>query len=108
VNSRGRRTQRRAAERREYNARRSELIRLQLSYRPKRKKRKIKNDVEKNKMSAHMTFDQAISHALHNAAASGYRYRVYKSRNVVGWWNVVASTTPLGHQGKRCQGPSSE
>jgi hypothetical protein len=44
VNSRGRRTQRRAQERREAAARRRELLALQLSYRPKHKKRKIKND----------------------------------------------------------------
>lgn len=43
MNSRGRRTQRRAQERRAANARRLELLPIQLSYRPKRKKRKIEN-----------------------------------------------------------------
>jgi|KBSSwiStaDraftv2_1062776.scaffolds.fasta_scaffold1200722_3 hypothetical protein len=42
MNSRGRRTQRRAAERREEKAERRKRLALQLSYRPK--KRKIKND----------------------------------------------------------------
>jgi hypothetical protein len=43
VKSRGRRTQRRAAERREEKAERLKRLELQLSFRPK-KKRKIKND----------------------------------------------------------------
>lgn len=38
MNSRGRRTQRRADERREEKAARRRLLALQLSYRPKRKK----------------------------------------------------------------------
>jgi hypothetical protein len=44
VNSRGRRTQRRAAERREEKEQRRKRLELQLSYRPK--KRKIKNEEE--------------------------------------------------------------
>lgn len=44
MNSRGRRTQRRAAERREEKAERRKRLALQLSYRPK--KRKIKNQEE--------------------------------------------------------------
>jgi len=42
MSSRGRRTQRRAAERREEKAERRKRLALQLSYRPK--KRKIKNE----------------------------------------------------------------
>jgi len=39
MNSRGERTQRRAAERREYNARQQELLAIQKSYRVKRKRK---------------------------------------------------------------------
>lgn len=36
----------------------------------------------------HMTFKQAIDYAQKAATTRGYRYRVYKSRAVVGWWNT--------------------
>jgi hypothetical protein len=38
-------------------------------------------------MAAHMTWEQAFRHAHQQAALTGRRYRVFKSRAVVGWWN---------------------
>jgi hypothetical protein len=40
-------------------------------------------------MAAWMTWEQAFRHAFQEAAATGRRYRVAKSRAVVGWWNTV-------------------
>jgi hypothetical protein len=40
-------------------------------------------------VTAWMTFEQAIGHALLEAEQTGYRYRVFKSRSVVGWWNAA-------------------
>lgn len=36
-----------------------------------------------------MTWEQAIAYAFAASRRDGCRYRVYKSRAVVGWWNVV-------------------
>lgn len=40
-------------------------------------------------MSCWMTHEQALRYAAAEAAASGWRYRVYKTRSVVNWWNAV-------------------
>ncbi len=38
---------------------------------------------------AHVTWQQAFDHAYEMARWTGHRYRVYKSRSVIGWWNTV-------------------
>ncbi len=37
---------------------------------------------------AHMTWEQAFDYAFRQALITGRRYRVTKSRAVVGWWNT--------------------
>lgn len=50
---------------------------------------------------AWMTFEQAIHHAQREALMRGYRYRVYKSRSVVGWWNTVETDVRAPAASKR-------
>jgi hypothetical protein len=45
-----------------------------------------------------MTYEQALRYAVHEAAVTGRRYAIYKSRAVVGWWNVVQLPQLLGGQ----------
>jgi hypothetical protein len=37
-------------------------------------------------MTLWMTFEQALVCAFGEASATGYRYRVRRSRGAVGWW----------------------
>lgn len=42
---------------------------------------------------SHMKFEQAIRYAHREACRRGFRYRVYKSRAVVGRWVTVQAET---------------
>lgn len=46
-------------------------------------------------MAAWMTQQQAVRYASNEAAVTGYRFRVHKSRGVVGWWNTEATNVPV-------------
>lgn len=36
-----------------------------------------------------MTWEQAFIHAFESTKITGRRYRVFKSRGVIGWWQTI-------------------